>query len=86
MKAIIVRNSVEEYIMGILFIKDEVSIDDIEVKIGEFMESLTEKGGCYDFTTDEIIEFFPKEWEVNFIETSEIDDIEMYSEAMHCYE
>ena len=76
MKAILVRNSVENCVMGILFVKANIGIDEIETKIGEFMESIVEKGGCFEYTTDDIISYFPKEWEVEFVETSEMDAIE----------
>lgn len=79
MKAIIVRNSVEEYIMGILFVKANIAIDEIETKIGEFMESVVEKGGCFDYTTDDVISYFPQEWNVTFVSTLEMDDIETIS-------
>lgn len=76
MKAFIVRNSVEEYIMGILFIKDDIAIDEIKIKISEFMESVIEKGGCFDYTTDDVISYFPQEWNVSFVSTLEMEDIE----------
>lgn len=51
----------------------------LKLKIGEFMESVVEKGGCFDYTTDDVISYFPQEWNVTFVSTLEMDDIETIS-------